>query len=75
MEVCPDIYALALGPLRLGHIYQANPLWPWYNYYVVLKLGGNAKTRIELESLIMPANVDIIDENHTQLQISNCLTS
>jgi len=19
--------------LRLGHIYQANPSWPWYNYY------------------------------------------
>ena len=18
--------------LALGHIYQANPLWPWYNY-------------------------------------------
>ena len=29
-----DIYALVLGPadLGLGHIYQANPLWPWYNY-------------------------------------------
>jgi len=26
----PDIYARALG---LGHIYQANPSWPWYNYY------------------------------------------
>ena len=23
----PDIYTHALG-----HIYQANPLWPWYNY-------------------------------------------
>ena len=26
-----DIYALARGR---GHIYQANPLWPWYNYYM-----------------------------------------
>ena len=24
----PDINARALG---LGHIYQANPSWPWYN--------------------------------------------
>jgi len=33
----PDIYALALGPaaLGLGHIYKANPSWPWYNYYLV----------------------------------------
>ena len=32
----PDIYARALGPvaLGLGHINQANPLWPWYNYYM-----------------------------------------
>ena len=31
----PDIYTRALGPaaLWLGHIYQANPLWPCYNYY------------------------------------------
>ena len=27
----PDIYARALG---LGHIYQANPSWPCYNYYI-----------------------------------------
>ena len=26
-----DIYANAL---RLGHIFQANPSWPWYNYYI-----------------------------------------
>jgi len=26
-----EIYALALG---LGHIYQANPSWLWYNYYI-----------------------------------------
>ena len=34
----PDIYARALGPaaLGLGHIYQANPSWPWYNYYIYL---------------------------------------
>ena len=32
----PDIYARALGPaaLGLGHIYQANPSCPWYNYYI-----------------------------------------
>ena len=32
----PDIYARALGPaaLELGHIYQANPSCPWYNYYI-----------------------------------------
>ena len=32
----PDIYARALGPAALGleHIYQANPSWPWYNYYL-----------------------------------------
>ena len=32
----PDIYAHALGfaALGLGHIYQANPSWPWYNYYI-----------------------------------------
>ena len=31
-----DIYAHALGPvaLRLGHIYQANPSCPCYNYYL-----------------------------------------
>ena len=34
----PDIYAHALGPaaLRLGHIYQANPSCPCYNYYIHL---------------------------------------
>ena len=34
----PDIYARALGPaaLGLGHIYQANSSWPWYNYYITL---------------------------------------
>ena len=28
----PDIYALARGPQARGrgHIYQANPEWPWY---------------------------------------------
>ena len=32
----PDIYARALGPaaLGLGHIYQANPSQPCYNYYI-----------------------------------------
>jgi len=32
----PDIYALALGPvaLGLGYIYQANPSYPCYNYYI-----------------------------------------
>jgi len=32
----PDICARALGPaaLGLGHIYQANPSWPWYNYHI-----------------------------------------
>ena len=29
----PDIYARALG---LGHIYQANPLCPCYNYYIYI---------------------------------------
>jgi len=31
-----DIYALALGPaaVGLGHIYQANPSCPCYNYYL-----------------------------------------
>jgi len=30
----PDIYPLAFGPvaLGLGHIYQANPYFPCYNY-------------------------------------------
>ena len=34
----PDIYARALGPvaLGLGHIYQANPSWPCYNYYIIM---------------------------------------
>jgi len=34
----PDIYAIALGPaaLRLGYIYQANPSFPCYNYYIYL---------------------------------------
>ena len=33
----PDIYALARGPQARGrgHIYQANPSWPWYNYYII----------------------------------------
>ena len=32
----PDIYAHVLGPatLGLGHIYQANPSCPCYNYYL-----------------------------------------
>ena len=31
----PDIYALARGAAQgRGHIYQANPSWPWYNYYI-----------------------------------------
>ena len=36
LEDFPDIYARALGPaaLGLGHIYQANPSCPWYNYYI-----------------------------------------
>ena len=31
-----DIYAHALGPvaLVLGHIYQANPSCPCYNFYI-----------------------------------------
>ena len=35
----PDIYAHALGPaaLVLGHIYQANPSCPYYNYYISSK--------------------------------------
>ena len=33
----PDTYARTLGPaaLGLGHIYQANPSWQWYNYYIL----------------------------------------
>ena len=43
----PDIYAHALGPaaLGLGHIYQANPSCPCYNYYLynqVLRIIKNA---------------------------------
>ena len=36
----PDIYAHALGPaaLGLGHIYQANPSCPCYNYYILYDL-------------------------------------
>jgi len=32
----PDIYGLAHGSaaLGLGHIYQANPSCPCYNYYI-----------------------------------------
>ena len=35
----PDIYALARGPQAqgLGHIYQANPSCPCYNYYIYAK--------------------------------------
>ena len=43
----PDIYALALG---LGHIYiyQANPLWPWYNQeYIIIEEGGECLTAID----------------------------
>ena len=38
----PDIYARALGPaaLGLGHIYQANPSCPWYNYYINVDKGN-----------------------------------
>ena len=34
----PDVYAHALGPvaLGLGHIYQANPSCPCYNYYIYI---------------------------------------
>jgi len=33
----PDVYALALWPAALGlaYTYQANPSWPWYNYYCI----------------------------------------
>ena len=36
----PDIYARALGlaALGLGHIYQANPSCPCYNYYIYISL-------------------------------------
>ena len=36
----PDVYAHALGPaaLGLGHIYQANPSCPCYNYYIYRSL-------------------------------------
>jgi len=32
----PDIYALARGLQARwrGHIYQANPDWPWYKLYI-----------------------------------------
>ena len=30
----PDIYALPQGR---GHIYQANPEWPWYKQYMLLR--------------------------------------
>ena len=34
----PDIYACALGPAthELGHIYQANPSCPCYDYYIYM---------------------------------------
>ena len=28
------IYMFGPAALGLGHIYQANPSWPWYNYYI-----------------------------------------
>ena len=31
----PDMYALSLRPLGFGHTYQANPLCPCYNYYML----------------------------------------
>ena len=34
----PDIYAHALGPVALGHIYQANPSCPCYNLYIYIIL-------------------------------------
>jgi len=34
----PDIYALGLTTLRLGHLYQANPSCPCYNYYIYTML-------------------------------------
>ena len=41
----PDIYAHALGPaaLGLGHIYQANPSCPCYNYYICHSVNSNYK--------------------------------
>ena len=44
----PDIYARALG---LGHIYQANPSCPWYNYYIYISLlVVSVATAIRLDS-------------------------
>jgi len=36
-----DIYSHALRPaaLGLGHMYQANPSWPWYNCYKMSSKG------------------------------------
>ena len=47
----PDIYARALGPAALGpgHIYQANPSCPWYNYYLFL---------ISIQTKFMPGSMD-----------------
>jgi len=36
-EICPDIYTRALGH---GYIYQANPLWPWYNNNYTIGMGA-----------------------------------
>ena len=38
----PDIYARALRPVALGfgHIYQANPSCPCYNYYIYIHIHG-----------------------------------
>jgi len=38
----PDIYAHALGPaaLGLGHMYQTNPSWSWYNNYIFSIVDG-----------------------------------
>ena len=49
----PDIYAHALGPaaLGLGHIYQANPSCPCYNYYIYTYLPGLVYTYIPTQDL------------------------
>ena len=40
------IVVLQHAALGLGHIYQANPEWPWYNYYLACPIRSCCSTTI-----------------------------
>jgi len=74
----PDIYALARGPQArgCGHIYQANPSWPWYNYYICTELEALSYSTVVLYIGIMKVRKfrpEIITPRPARYLLSNSL--